>query len=147
MSGSTYIAPVNVDDLQVIDCSMHLEPEPAEEMNVSLDIDIQRGDLHIDENDFARKSLTLTVATGMSTMEDASDRRFFAFASVLINVSVAMSPDDDRTSIDQYLDANAVSIGYSHARSTIMTMTGLSPLGPYIIPAVLPYELLKDKES
>ena len=147
MSGSTYIAPINVDGLHIIDCSMHLEPEPAEEMNVSLDIDIQKGDLHIDENDFARKGLTLTVATGMSTTEDTSDRRFYASVSVLIDVSVATSPDDDRESIDHYLDANAVSIGYSHARSSIMTMTGLSPLGPFIIPAVLPYELLEDQES
>lgn len=147
MNGSTYIAPVNIDSLHIIDCSMHLEPEPAEEMNVSLDIDVQRGDLHVDENDVARKSLTLTVVTGMSTMADASDRRFYASVTVLINVSVATSPDDDRESIDQYLDANATSIGYSHARSSIMTMTGLSPLGPYIIPAVLPYELLKDKET
>lgn len=147
MSGSNYIAPVNVDGLYIIDCSMHLEPEPAEEMNVTLDIDVQRGNLHVDENSIARKNVTLSVKTGMSTMSDASDRRFYASATVLINISVGTSPEDDRESINQYLDANAVSIAYSHARSAIMTITGLSPLGPYVIPAVLPYELLKDNES
>lgn len=142
---SQILAPIHVDSLYLVDCSMHLEPEPAAEMDLSFDIKFEQSSLDRDENDSARKDLILHVSAGMSSVDDSLDSRFSAEAAIQISVSVDASDVEDDEKIDTYLSRNALSIAYSHARSAIMTMTGLSPMGTFMIPAILPDELLKQR--
>lgn len=137
------LAPINVNDLYIVDCTMHLEKEPARQMSLSLNVETHKDKLKIDGNGLATKQLNMSIEARLLSSDDPSDCRFSVSLSVNIEVSILASEADDSEEIDNYLNMNAASIAYGHARSAIMTITGLSPLGAFVIPAVMPNELIK----
>ncbi len=59
-------------------------------------------------------------------------------------MSVPVAIDESGEDPQRYLAANAISIAYSHARSSIMVLAGMSPIQSFILPAVLPYSILDE---
>lgn len=47
----------------------------------------------------------------------------------------------------RYLLSNAISMAYGHAKSYLMVVTGLSPMGALTLPAILPSELAADSDA
>lgn len=43
--------------------------------------------------------------------------------------------------------SNAISMAYGHAKSYLMVVTGLSPVGALTLPAILPSELAADSDA
>lgn len=43
--------------------------------------------------------------------------------------------------------SNAISMAYGHAKSYLMVVTGLSPMGALTLPAILPSELAADSDA
>ena len=52
--------------------------------------------------------------------------------------------DESWENPQRYLAANSISIAYSHARSSIMVLAGMTPIQSFILPAVLPYSILDE---
>lgn len=47
----------------------------------------------------------------------------------------------------RFLLSNAISMAYGHAKSYLMVVTGLSPMGALTLPAILPSELAADSDA
>ena len=61
---------------------------------------------------------------------------------VSAHASLPASMTDEQA--DEYLLSNAISMAYGHAKTCIMTVSGLSPAGPVMIPAILPLDIVRD---
>lgn len=136
-------APVQVDDLYLVDCSFHVESSPSSNMEMNLGVEFEPFEIS-DTPDGKFASTVLTVRSDLSAGDDPSDQRLNSMVSVYIRVSMDSSIDWPDEKKKKYMEVNALSIGYSHARSCLMTIAGLSPLSSYTIPAILPMELLDD---
>ena len=135
-------ASVHVDDLFLVDCSFHVETSPTVDMKMNLEVEYKP--FHFGDTANGKSAYTvLTVRSDLSRMSDPSDHRLDSMVSVYIKVSMKSSTDwsDEKK---KCMEVDSLSIAYSHARSCLMTIGGLSPLCSYMIPAILPEELLDD---
>lgn len=63
---------------------------------------------------------------------------------MIVSAHASLSPDIAKEQTEEYLLSNALSMAYGHAKTCIMTMTGLSPAAPVMIPAILPLDIARD---
>ena len=138
-----FIAPIQVANLYVVDSDFHIENSPSQNMELKVDVGYQDVQLRT-EDSYGCADLKLCVRGSLVDRDDNAKEKMHAGVTVSISVSAQMpescSDDDAR----QYLLSNAISMAYAHAKSYLMVVTGLSPMGALTLPAILPAELAAD---
>lgn len=142
------LAPVQILDMFLTDIQFHIEQSPASSMIMHVQEQHDVSEVQKTEDDSAYwLTMEVTVDAALSNQDDADDVRARATACVHVSVAVPAEIDRSGTDRDAYLEANALSIAYSHARSCIMALAGMSPMRSFILPAVLPYNMLDDDRA
>lgn len=138
-----FIAPIQVASMYVVDSDFHIENSPSQNMELKVDVDYHDVQLR-KEDSYGFADLKLCVRGGLVDRGDNAKEKMRAGVTVSISVSAQMpescSDDDAR----QYILSNAISMAYAHAKSYLMVVTGLSPMGTLTLPAILPSELAAD---
>lgn len=137
------IAPIQVNELFLVKSSFQIADSPAATMDQRLGLDFVVKQLE-SEGDDGVVSLSLTVETSLVDRENDDEEKMFASVEVFISAHAALPKDATAEQAEEYLLSNAISMAYGHAKTCIMTMTGLSPAGSVMIPAILPLDIAHD---
>lgn len=138
-----FIAPVQVANMFVVDSDFHIDDSPSQNMELKVDVTYQDVLLRKGENS-SRADLKLLVRGSLVDKDDNAKENMHAGVTVSISVSAQMPPSFSDDEARQYLLSNAISMAYGHAKSYLMVITGLSPMGALTLPAILPAELSAD---
>lgn len=138
-----FIAPVQVANMFVVDSDFHIDDSPSQNMELKVDVTYQDVLLRKGENS-SRTDLKLLVRGSLVDKDDNAKEKMHAGVTVSISVSAQMPPSFSDDEARQYLLSNAISMAYGHAKSYLMVITGLSPMGALTLPAILPAELSAD---
>lgn len=132
---------VSVSSMEVVQLSFNLDPTPADSMRVSVDIDYQ--DLPSEASDTDSLSIheaLLRVTARLINSAEPDDVRMDS----LVKLHGSFEINEDKASADaDEVAASCAQAMYSHARSVLMTVTGLSPLGKFTLPSIDPLELVR----
>lgn len=133
-------APVFIDGLFITESSFRLSEQPADAMSLDLDVEFDKGELLTSGDGLARKeAVSLSVRASLISQGSPDDERMHAFVHAVGTVGVPSEVHFDSDSdVVSYLSTNGVAFLYAHIRSYIMTLTGLSPMGAFTLPPVLP---------
>lgn len=137
------IAPIQLDDLFLVSSSFQIADCPAEHMDQKIGLDFTVKQLERSGSE-GLVALNLTVKTSLVDHEHDDEEKLQASVEVLVfaHASLPTSMTDEQA--DEYLLSNAISMAYGHAKTCIMTVSGLSPAGPVMIPAILPLDIVRD---
>ena len=136
MSGD-FIAPIQIVNLFVVDSDFHIEDLPSDNMELKVDVSYQ--DVHLWKNDNgAHASLKMCVSGSLVDRDGDTREKMHAGVTVSISVSAQIPKSSSDDEARHYLLSNA------HAKSYLMVVTGLSPMGALTLPAILPAELSAD---
>lgn len=138
-----FIAPVQVANMFVVDSDFHIDDSPSQNMELKVDVAYQDVLLRKGESS-SRADLKLLVRGSLVDKDDNAKEKMHAGVTVSISVSAQMPPSFSDDEARQYLLSNAISMAYGHAKSYLMVITGLSPMGALTLPAILPAELSAD---
>lgn len=138
-----FIAPVQVANMFVVDSDFHIDDSPSQNMELKVDVAYQDVLLRKGESS-SRADLNLLVRGSLVDKDDDAKEKMHAGVTVSISVSAQMPPSFSDDEARQYLLSNAISMAYGHAKSYLMVITGLSPMGALTLPAILPAELSAD---
>ncbi|MBE5023990.1 hypothetical protein INF26_03880 [Olsenella sp. DSM 107455] len=141
---SGVLAPIVIDHLWVSDIQFSILGDPAENMRLNVQEQHRIEAATKDESGSYHLEGSLLVTADL--VDEASPERplVHSHAEIRIWVSVPAAIDKIGEDPQRYLAANAISIAYSHARSSIMVLAGMSPIQSFILPAVLPYSILDE---
>lgn len=132
---------VSVSSMEVVQLSFNLDPTPADSMRVSVDIDYQ--DLSSEESDTDNPSIyeaMLRVTARLINSSEPDDIRM----NSLVRLHGSFEINEEKVLADaDEVAASCAQAMYSHARSVLMTVTGLSPLGKFTLPSIDPLELVR----
>lgn len=145
MSDSGILAPVRILEMKVQRASIDVSDTPAESMVQAIDVSFDTDEpIEDEEQGIFSLPMFLGVNVSVANADDGRDVRASASTRVLaivaMDLPLARSQGMDRAF--QYLRLNGVSMAYAHARSCIMTMTSMSPMGSLIIPPVVPNSVI-----
>ena len=143
MTENIMIAPIQLDELLLVKSSFQIAGSPASKMAQKLGLDFTVRQLE-SEGGEGLVSLSLAVDTSLVDCENDDEEKLSASVEVLVSAHASLSPDISKEQAEEYLLSNALSMAYSHAKTCIMTVTGLSPAGPVMIPAILPLDIARD---
>ena len=142
MSGD-FIAPIQIVNLFVVDSDFHIEDSPSDNMELKVDVSYQ--DVLLWKNDNgAHASLKMCVSGSLVDRDGDAREKMHAGVTVSISVSAQIPKSSSDDEARHYLLSNAISMAYAHAKSYLMVVTGLSPMGALTLPAILPAELSAD---
>lgn len=141
MSKRSIFAPIFIDRMWLTDIGFNLGMEPADSMTVKVDISYEASELSKGEDGVCRESLDFTVRAFLINEEDSDDVRLSAMARIQTFVGADL-PGISDDEAGRYLTRNALSMSYAHARSCIMSVTALSPMRGFILPPVIPDEII-----
>ena len=142
MSGD-FIAPIQIVNLFVVDSDFHIEDLPSDNMELKVDVSYQ--DVHLWKNyNGAHASLKMCVSGSLVDRDGDTREKMHAGVTVSISVSAQIPKSSSDDEARHYLLSNAISMAYAHAKSYLMVVTGLSPMGALTLPAILPAELSAD---
>lgn len=142
----SFIAPIQVLHLYVVESNFKIEQFPAESMDLRVDVDYHVARLtRADGNGTA--ALELRACGSLVDKDGGRDEKMHADATVHIEVTANMPDDVTDETARKYLLTNAISMAYGHAKSYLMVVTGLSPMGSLIFPAILPATLAEDNDT
>lgn len=140
------LAPIQIDRLYTLGLDFSIEPEPAENMVLSAGADYKVTET--ESKDSVRfMTMILTVSADLCDQDKQDDVRASANARLLISGSLPYGVEDDLDKVDRYAVVNLLSMAYSHARSLIMNVSAESPMGPLIIPAIIPTAVVDAREA
>lgn len=141
-----FIAPIQVSNLFVLDSNFHIEDSPSRNMELKVDVGYQ--DVQLRKSDgCGYADLKLCVRGSLVDKDDSAKEKMHADITVSISVSAQMPAKFSDDEARHYLLSNAISMAYAHAKSCLMTITGLSPMGALTLPAILPTELSADCDA
>ena len=143
MTENIMIAPIQLDELLLVKSSFQIADSPASKMAQKLGLDFTVRQLE-SEGGEGLVSLSLTADTSLVDRENDDEDKLSASVEVLVSAHASLSPDVSKEQAEEYLLSNALSMAYGHAKTCIMTVTGLSPAGPVMIPAILPLDIARD---
>lgn len=141
------LAPVQIDSMHVRESSISVADSPAKSMKLGLRVEVAETEMVEDDKaDVYRLPIDMTVRITYLNSEDEEDERLSAMANVVARLSISRQLGE-RDEAFTYLRRNGVSMAYAHARSYIMTLAALSPIGSLIIPPVVPDALLAERDD
>lgn len=141
---SGVLAPIVIDHLWVSDIQFSILGDPAENMRLNVQEQHRIEAATKDESGSYHLEGSLLVTADL--VDEASPERplVHSHAEIRIWVSVPAAIDKSGEDPQRYLAANAISIAYSHARSSIMVLAGMTPVPSFVLPPVLPYSVLDE---
>ncbi|MGN8904309.1 hypothetical protein [Collinsella sp. HCP28S3_E5] len=142
MMENAIIASIQLDDLFLVRSSFQIADSPADNMDQRLGLDFSIKQLDVD-GDEGLVALYLTVETSLIDREHNEDK-MSASVQVFASAHAALPQGITEEQAKEYLLSNAIAMAYGHAKTCIMTMAGLSPAGPVMIPAILPLDIARD---
>ena len=128
MMENVILAPIQVERLYLVDSSFHIEDAPAK--------DIEAKQLEVNDGE-GLVAINLTVNASLVDNEN-DEEKMRAGTVVFISASASIPEEFSDAEAKEYLLSNAVSMAYAHAKSCLMGITGLSPMGVMTLPAILP---------
>ena len=137
------IAPIQLDDLFLVSSSFQIADCPAEHMDQKIGLDFTVKQLERSGSE-GLVALNLTVKTSLVDHEHDDEEKLQASVEVLVSAHASLPTSMTDEQADEYLLSNAISMAYGHAKTCIMTVSGLSPAGPVMIPAILPLDIVRD---
>lgn len=137
------IAPIQLDDLFLVSSSFQVADCPAEHMDQMIGLDFTVKQLERSGSE-GLVALNLTVKTSLVDHEHDNEEKLQASVEVLVSAHASLPTPMTDEQADEYLLSNAISMAYGHAKTCIMTVSGLSPAGPIMIPAILPLDIVRD---
>lgn len=137
------IAPIQLDDLFLVSSSFQVADCPAEHMDQKIGLDFTVKQLERSGSE-GLVALNLTVKTSLVDHEHDNEEKLQASVEVLVSAHASLPSSMTDEQADEYLLSNAISMAYGHAKTCIMTVSGLSPAGPIMIPAILPLDIVRD---
>lgn len=137
------IAPIQLDDLFLVSSSFQVADCPAEHMDQKIGLDFTVKQLERSGSE-GLVALNLTVKTSLVDHEHDDEEKLQASVEVLVSAHASLPTSMTDEQADEYLLSNAISMAYGHAKTCIMTVSGLSPAGPIMIPAILPLDIVRD---
>lgn len=137
------IAPIQLDDLFLVSSSFQVADCPAEHMDQKIGLDFTVKQLERSGSE-GLVALNLTVKTLLVDHEHDDEEKLQASVEVLVSAHASLPTSMTDEQADEYLLSNAISMAYGHAKTCIMTVSGLSPAGPVMIPAILPLDIVRD---
>ena len=112
---------------------------------MELKVDVGYQDVQLRKEDsYGYADLKMCVRGSLVDRDDNAKEKMHAGVTVSISVSAQMPENCSDDDARQYLLSNAISMAYAHAKSYLMVVTGLSPMGALTLPAILPAELSAD---
>ena len=136
MMENVILAPIQVERLYLVDSSFHIEDAPAKDMDQRLGLDIEAKPLEVNDGE-GLVAINLTVNASLVDNEN-DEEKMRAGTVVFISASASIPEEFSDAEAKEYLLSNAVSMAYAHAKSCLMGITGLSPMGVMTLPAILP---------
>lgn len=136
MMENVILAPIQVERLYLVDSSFHIEDAPAKDMDQRLGLDIEAKQLEVNDGE-GLVAINLTVNASLVDNEN-DEEKMRAGTVVFISASASIPEEFSDAEAKEYLLSNAVSMAYAHAKSCLMGITGLSPMGVMTLPAILP---------
>lgn len=136
MMENVILAPIQVERLYLVDSSFHIENAPAKDMDQRLGLDIEAKQLEVNDGE-GLVAINLTVNASLVDNEN-DEEKMRAGTVVFISASASIPEEFSDAEAKEYLLSNAVSMAYAHAKSCLMGITGLSPMGVMTLPAILP---------
>ena len=136
MMENVILAPIQVERLYLVDSSFHIEDAPAKDMDQRLGLDIETKQLEVNDGE-GLVAINLTVNASLVDNEN-DEEKMRAGTVVFISASASIPEEFSDAEAKEYLLSNAVSMAYAHAKSCLMGITGLSPMGVMTLPAILP---------
>lgn len=136
MMENVILAPIQVERLHLVDSSFHIEDAPAKDMDQRLGLDIEAKQLEVNDGE-GLVAINLTVNASLVDNEN-DEEKMRAGTVVFISASASIPEEFSDAEAKEYLLSNAVSMAYAHAKSCLMGITGLSPMGVMTLPAILP---------
>ena len=88
--------------------------------------------------------MDLGVSKSLADSENADEEKMSAGLVVFISICATLPQELSEAEAKEYLLSNAVSMAYAHAKSCLMTITGLSPMGAVVLPSIFPYAIAHD---
>ena len=137
------IAPIQLDDLFLVSSSFQIADCPAEHMDQKIGLDFTVKQLERSGSE-GLVALNLTVKTSLVDHEHDDEEKLRASVEVLVSAHASLPTSMTDEQADEYLLSNAISMAYGHAKTCIMTVSGLSPAGPVMIPSILPLDITRD---
>ena len=136
MMENVILAPIQVERMYLVDSSFHIEDAPAKDMDQRLGLDIEAKQLEVNDGE-GLVAINLTVNASLVDNEN-DEEKMRAGTVVFISASASIPEEFSDAEAKEYLLSNAVSMAYAHAKSCLMGITGLSPMGVMTLPAILP---------
>lgn len=136
MTENVILAPIQVERLYLVDSSFHIEDAPAKDMDQRLGLDIEAKQLEVNDGE-GLVAINLTVNASLVDNEN-DEEKMRAGTVVFISASASIPEEFSDAEAKEYLLSNTVSMAYAHAKSCLMGITGLSPMGVMTLPAILP---------
>lgn len=137
------IAPVRIRDMDLIDVSFNLAQAPADSMTLKMRLDYDSSGVEMLPHEAGYQvTLQLSVNAAYVNVADQDDVRAEAHVRVLTTVYVTKDIDNSGEDPKRYLEGNALSMSYAHARSCLMMIAGMTPMQSFVLPPILPYALL-----
>lgn len=141
-----FIAPIQIEQMYVIDSSFHIEPRPGEDMEQRIGLDFKITNLSID-NGHGKITIELSASSELISKDEAAESKMGVSVTVFASASSDLPDELGDEQAKDYLLTNILSMAYAHAKSYIMTLTALSPMGQMILPAILPIEIVRKKNK
>ncbi len=138
------LAPIVIDHLWVSDIQFTILGDPAENMRLNIQEQHHMEDIVRNESGGYYLEGSLRVTADLVDEVSPDKPLVHSHAEVRITVSVPADIDKSGENPQRYLAANAISIAYSHARSSISVLAGMTPIQAFILPPVLPYSILDE---
>lgn len=148
MSEKSFISPINMGGPFINRCNLYVRPSVPEDgapvsCNVTIDVPDEREVLHEEGGYRLNHSMEVAVSLSQATGDGDTD---------LMRVQLSMSgtisiPDEVEVkgmTVEYALLLNGVSLFYSAARSYIESVTAMSSMGRFTIPAIDPSAYLEN---
>lgn len=143
MSENAFVTPLGIDHLYVVDFEFKMHSSPTEHMLAELSVNLNDDErpVFVEESSYYSLSKTVEVSYGLTDAEDPEVKPLRV--SIAVHVEATLPVKDRSEQAEEFMLSSSVSIAYSHARSCIMNLAAMSPVGELVIPTVNPRALVK----
>lgn len=139
---SDFLSKVTTKSISVPESSFRVSEAPASQMGLVVDISSFEGEPERNEADSeVRMRIDLTVRAKLVNSEDENDVRLDS--QVLVSLVVSTEGGNDPTETKRALKRNGFWVAYSHARTYLSMLAGMSPNKNLMLPDVDPDALLE----
>ncbi len=147
MITNSVIAPIHLNALSVSNVSFSVIDDSADDMELQLEINYETQEPANNGSDGTyalRAKLDLTAS--LAAHGSPEDAKLKSSITVLAEVSMASSYFQSDEEARNHLATNALSMSYSHARSTLMTIAGMTPAKGFMLPPIIPSAIKPQKQ-